>query len=57
MTALFGRVGLKTNTTKTEAMRFLPGRIRQGLPDEAYLARMDPEARAAAAARKMQCKL
>merc|ERR1711966_193049 len=57
LTALFDRVGLKTNTTKTEAMRFLPGRIRQGLSDEAYLALMDLEARAAAAARKVRCEL
>ena len=28
LTALFDRVGLKTNTSKTEAMTFLPGRIR-----------------------------
>ena len=57
LTDLFDRVGLKTNTTKTEAMTFLPGRIRQGLSDEAYLALMDPEARAAAAARKVRCEL
>jgi hypothetical protein len=57
LTSLFDRVGLKTNTLKTEAMTFLPGRIRRGLSDEAYLVRMDPEARAAAAARKVRCEL
>ena len=38
-------------------MAFLPERIRYGLSDEAYLARMDPEAREAAAARKVWCQL
>ena len=59
LTALFDKVGLNTNTTKIEAMTFFPGRIRQGfsLSDEAYLARMDPEARTAAAARKVRCEL
>ena len=28
LTGLFDRVGLETNTTKTEVMVFLPGRIR-----------------------------
>ena len=36
---------------------FLPGRIRQGLSDEAYLTLMDPAARATAAARKVRCEL
>ena len=38
-------------------MTFLPGRIRQVLSDEAYLALMEPEARAAGAARKVRCEL
>ena len=37
---LFERVGLKTNTTKTEAMAFVPDRIRTPLTEEAYQARM-----------------
>ena len=57
LTGFFDRVGLKTDTAKTKAMTFLPGRIRQGLSDEAYLARMDLEAREAVAARKVRCKL
>ena len=57
MTALFDRVGLATNTTKTKAMAFLLGRIGQDLLDEAYLARINPEARAVAVARKVRCKL
>ena len=36
LTGLFDRVGLRTNTTKTEAMVFLPGRIRTPLTAEAY---------------------
>ena len=37
---LFERVGLKTNPTKTEAMAFVPDRIRTPLTEEAYQARM-----------------
>ena len=37
---LFERVGLKTNTTKTESMVFLPGRIRTPLTEEGYEERM-----------------
>ena len=55
--SLFNRMGLKTNTSKAKAMTFLPGRIRQNLSDEAYLTGMDPEAREAAAAQKVRCKL
>ena len=40
LTGLFDRVGLRTNTTKTEAMVFLPGKIRTPLTAEAYEARM-----------------
>ena len=36
----FDRMGLKANTTKTEAMVFLPGRIRTCLTNDAYEARM-----------------
>ena len=57
LTALFDRIGRKTNTIKNKAMLFLPGRIRQGLLDEAYLARMDMEAQATAAARRVRCEL
>ena len=35
LTGLFDRVGLRTNTTKTEAMVFLPGKIRTPLTAEA----------------------
>ena len=34
LTGLFDRVGLRTNTTKTEAMVFLPGKIRTPLTAE-----------------------
>ena len=40
MVKLFERVGLKTNPTKTEAMAFVPDRIRTPLTEEAYQARM-----------------
>jgi hypothetical protein len=38
---LFDRVGLKTNTKKTEGMVFLPGRIRTSLSEDAYETQMD----------------
>ena len=57
LTALFDRVGLKTNTLKTEAMTFLPGRIRIGLSDKTYRTWMDPAVREAAKARKVRCEL
>ena len=41
LTGLFDRVGLQTNTTKTEVIVFVPGRIRTGLSKDAYLSRMD----------------
>ena len=40
MTALFDRVGLKTNAKKTEVMVMTPGRIRAKLSPEGYEARM-----------------
>ena len=40
LTGLFDRVGLRTNTTKAEAMVFLPGKIRTPLTAEAYEARI-----------------
>ena len=41
LAALFDRVGLVTNTTKTEAMTFLPGSIRGCFTRETYEKRMD----------------
>ena len=41
LTGLFDRVGLATNTTKTEVMVFLPGRIRTCLSADAYKSRTD----------------
>jgi hypothetical protein len=41
LTGLFERVGLRTNTKKTEAMAFVPVRIRKCLSADAYWARMD----------------
>ena len=45
LTGLFDRVGLQTNTKKTEAMVFLPGRVRTSLSEAVYRARMDEEFR------------
>ena len=54
LVAIFERVVLKTNTEKTEAMTFVPGRIRTPLTEEAYQARMSEGAgsRATCARRK-----
>ena len=41
--ALFDRVGLRTNTKKTECMTFLPGKIRTCLTKEGYRACTDAE--------------
>ena len=43
LTSLFDRVGLQTNTTKTEVMTFVPGKIRTSLSDTAYRERMDED--------------
>ena len=52
----FDRVGLKTNTTKTEATVFLPGRIRTCLTSEAYEARMGDLYREERRGRKVSCQ-
>ena len=57
LTGLFNRVGLRTNTTKTEAMVFLPGKIRTLLTVEAYEARMDDTFRAERTGRKVDCHI
>ena len=41
LTDLFDWVGLKTNTTKTETMTFLPGIIRTCLSEDSYRKQMD----------------
>ena len=53
--ALFDRVGLATNETKTEVMVFLPGRIRTCLSEDAYLSRLDALYRANRKGGKMEC--
>ena len=45
LTGLFDRVGLRTNTKKTEVMIMFPGEIRTCLSADAYRARMDAEFR------------
>ena len=57
LTGLFNRFGLRTNTTKTEAMVFLPGRIRTPLTAEAYEARMDDTFRAEKTGRRVECHI
>ena len=52
---LFDRVGLRTNTDKTEAMTLLPGRIRTCLSEDAYLSRMDALQRKARNSKKVEC--
>ena len=59
LTALFERVGLKTNAKKTEVVVFLPGKIRNRLSPEGYAARMDAEIwselRGEPVGRRVQC--
>ena len=57
LTGLFDRVGLRTNTNKTEAMVFLTGRIRTPLTAELYGARMDEEFRAEKTGRRINCHI
>ena len=46
---------MATNTTKMEMMVFLPGRIRTGLSEDAYLARMDALHRESRKRRRVEC--
>ena len=55
LTGLFDRVGLQTNTTKTEVMVFVPGKIRTFLSESAYRARMDETYRGEGKGRKVEC--
>ena len=41
LVGLFERVGLRTNTTQTEAMTCIPGKIRTTLSHEAYINRVE----------------
>ena len=52
----FDRVGLKTNTTKTEALVFLPGRIRTCLTADVYKARMGDLYRKERRGRTVRCQ-
>ena len=54
---LFERVGLKTNTTKTEAMTFVPGRVRTPLTEEAYQACMSNFHREERRGRRVTCPI
>ena len=53
--SIFERVRLETNTTKTEIMVFLPGRIRTGLSEDAYLSRIDALYRESRKGRRVEC--
>ena len=54
LTGLFDRVGLRTNTTKTEVMICVAGRIRTPLDQDAYEARMSDLHRAERKGRKVE---
>ena len=53
--SLFERVGLETDTTKTEMMEFLPGQIRAGLSKDAYLFRMNVLHKESRKGRRVEC--
>ena len=55
LTSLFDCVGLQTNTTKTEVMVFVPGKIRTFLSEKAYRARMDKDFRGEGKGQKVEC--
>ena len=55
LTALFDQVGLRTKTTKTEFMIFLPGCIRTPLTQDAYKDRMSDLQKAERKGRKVNC--
>ena len=57
LTDLFDRVGLKTNTTKTETMAFLPGAIRTRLSEDGYRAQMDNHFRNSCKGCRVNCNL
>ena len=57
LTGLFDRVGLRTNTTNTKAMVFLPGKIRTPLTAEAHESRMDDTFRAERTGRTVECHI
>ena len=47
-------MGLQTNTTKTEVMVFVPGKIRTFLSETAYRARMDEKFRGEGTGRQVE---
>jgi len=53
---LFDIVGLRTNTVKTEAMTFIPGRIRTCLSERAYVARMEGLTERRASTARVSCR-
>ena len=53
---LFDMVGLRTNTKKTEAMTFIPGRIRTCLSEESYVARMENLTERCASNARVSCR-
>ena len=55
LTGLFDRVGLQTNTTKTEVMVFVPSKICTALSKRAYRVRMDEDFRGVVKGRKVEC--
>ena len=57
LTKLFERCGLKTNVKKTEAVTFVPGKIRVCDTEEGYRARMDAEFRRKRGSRRVKCDI
>ena len=55
LTGLFGRVDLLNNTTKTELITFIPGKIRISLLDMAYRERMNKNFRGKGKGQKVEC--
>ena len=55
LTGLFDCVGIKPNTTKTEVMTFVPGKVQTSLLNTAYRARMDEDFRGKDKGRKVEC--
>ena len=53
---LFDIVGLRTNTKKTEAMAFIPGRIRTCLSERSYAARVEGLTERRASTARVSCE-
>ena len=57
LTALFVRVGLRTNTKKMETITFLPGKIHNHLTEERYRTSRDNHFQKRLKGRRVNCNL